>query len=54
MTKFKRTSSEPYTLITPLTPLDELEKFLGENIFALGKCIDLRSQRKLLINLCCL
>ncbi|KAF9068848.1 hypothetical protein BDP27DRAFT_1383423 [Rhodocollybia butyracea] len=35
MTKFKRTSSEPYTLITPLTPLDELEKFLGENIFAL-------------------
>ncbi|KAF5390024.1 hypothetical protein D9757_003812 [Collybiopsis confluens] len=35
MVKFKRTSSEPYTLITPLTSLDELEKFLQTNIFAL-------------------
>ncbi|KAF8899819.1 hypothetical protein CPB84DRAFT_1923670 [Gymnopilus junonius] len=35
MTKFKRTSSEPYTIITPLTPLSELEDFLKLNIFAL-------------------
>ncbi|KIK70154.1 hypothetical protein GYMLUDRAFT_67409 [Collybiopsis luxurians FD-317 M1] len=35
MIKFKRSSSEPYTLITPLTTLDELEKFLQTNIFAL-------------------
>ncbi|KAF5362599.1 hypothetical protein D9758_009586 [Tetrapyrgos nigripes] len=35
LTKFKRSSSEPYTLITPLTPLSELEEFLKSNIFAL-------------------
>ncbi|ESK90287.1 cystathionine beta-synthase (beta-thionase) [Moniliophthora roreri MCA 2997] len=35
MTKFKRSSKHPYTLITPLTPLNELEVFLKENIFAL-------------------
>ncbi|KAJ3930288.1 MAG: hypothetical protein NXY57DRAFT_1012708 [Lentinula lateritia] len=35
MIKFKRTSSEPYTLITPLTSLNELEQFLQTNIFAL-------------------
>ncbi|KAJ7145362.1 hypothetical protein C8R43DRAFT_890588 [Mycena crocata] len=35
MTKFKRTASEPYTLITSLTPLDELEEFLKKNIFAI-------------------
>jgi len=35
MTKFKRTSSEPYTIITPLSPLSELEEFLKTNIFAL-------------------
>ncbi|KAF8962297.1 hypothetical protein BDZ97DRAFT_1825497 [Flammula alnicola] len=35
MTKFKRTSSEPYTTITPLSPLSELEEFLKTNIFAL-------------------
>ncbi|KAJ3995369.1 hypothetical protein F5050DRAFT_311902 [Lentinula boryana] len=35
MIKFKRTSAEPYTLITPLTSLDELEQFLQTNIFAL-------------------
>ncbi|KAJ3481034.1 hypothetical protein NLI96_g7934 [Meripilus lineatus] len=36
MTKFKRSSSEPYTLITPSTPLADLEEFLRHNIFALG------------------
>jgi len=35
MTKFKRRSSEPYTIITPLSPLSELEGFLKANIFAL-------------------
>ncbi|KAF8156933.1 hypothetical protein B0H34DRAFT_675304 [Crassisporium funariophilum] len=35
MTKFKRTSSEPYTIITPLSSLSELEDFLKTNIFAL-------------------
>ncbi|KAJ7695482.1 hypothetical protein B0H17DRAFT_1055999 [Mycena rosella] len=35
VTKFKRTASEPYTLITPLTPLTELEAFLKQNIFAI-------------------
>jgi hypothetical protein len=36
MTKFKRTSSHPYSLITVSTPLAELEEFLKTNIFALG------------------
>jgi hypothetical protein len=36
MTKFKRSASEPYTLITPGTPLTELEEFLQGKIFALG------------------
>ncbi|KAJ8509481.1 hypothetical protein ONZ45_g8352 [Pleurotus djamor] len=35
MTKFKRGASQPYTLITPLSPLEELEMFLKDNIFAL-------------------
>ncbi|KIM42267.1 hypothetical protein M413DRAFT_444702 [Hebeloma cylindrosporum] len=35
MTKFKRTSTEPYITITPLSPLSELEEFLKTNIFAL-------------------
>jgi len=35
MTKFKRNSSEPYTLITPLSSLADLEEFLKTNIFAL-------------------
>jgi len=35
MTKFNRTSAEPYTIITPLSPLSELEDFLKTNIFAL-------------------
>lgn len=38
MTKFKRSSSEPYTLITPSTPLADLERFLQGAIFALGLC----------------
>lgn len=36
MTKFNRSKSEPYTLITPSTPLEELEQFLQKNIFALS------------------
>ncbi|KAF9255514.1 hypothetical protein L218DRAFT_982336 [Marasmius fiardii PR-910] len=36
MTKFQRSvDSHPYTLITPLTELYELEQFLKDNIFAL-------------------
>ncbi|KAF8634845.1 hypothetical protein AX17_004093 [Amanita inopinata Kibby_2008] len=35
MIKFQRNASEPYTLITPATPLAELEKFLEKNLFAL-------------------
>ena len=36
MIKFNRIPSEPYTIITPLSPLSELENFLKTNIFALG------------------
>ncbi|KAH8083339.1 hypothetical protein BXZ70DRAFT_958491 [Cristinia sonorae] len=35
MSKFNRSASEHYTLITPSTPLSELEAFLENNIFAL-------------------
>jgi len=35
MIKFKREVSQPYTLITPATPLADLELFLQNNIFAL-------------------
>ncbi|KII91190.1 hypothetical protein PLICRDRAFT_37892 [Plicaturopsis crispa FD-325 SS-3] len=35
MTKFKRTASQPYTIITPSSPLAELEVFLQHNLFAL-------------------
>ncbi|KAJ7336369.1 hypothetical protein DFH08DRAFT_706549 [Mycena albidolilacea] len=35
MSRFKRTASQPYTLITPYTPLAELEEFLKHNIFAI-------------------
>ncbi|TEB24478.1 hypothetical protein FA13DRAFT_1817917 [Coprinellus micaceus] len=35
MTKFRRSSKEPYTLITPLTPLSDLEEFLKATVFAL-------------------
>lgn len=37
MTKFKRSALHQYTLITPSTPLGELEAFLKVNIFALGE-----------------
>ena len=37
MTKFKRSASHNYTLITPSTTLGELEAFLKDNIFALGE-----------------
>ena len=36
MIHFNRSSNQPYTIITPLTPLTELEEFLKRNIFALG------------------
>jgi len=35
MTKFNRSHSTPYTLITPSTPLGDLEEFLKHNIFAI-------------------
>ncbi|THH08172.1 hypothetical protein EW145_g2883 [Phellinidium pouzarii] len=36
MMKFKRGPSQTYTLITPDTPLNELEDFLKNNLFALA------------------
>lgn len=39
MTKFKRNPSEPYTLISPMSSLVDLEMFLETNLFALGKDI---------------
>lgn len=33
---FNRSSDHPYTTITPLTPLSDLEEFLKKNVFALG------------------
>jgi len=35
LTKFIRSPTQPYTLITPSTPLAELEDFLQDRIFAL-------------------
>ncbi|EAU81495.1 hypothetical protein CC1G_05325 [Coprinopsis cinerea okayama7 len=36
MTKFNRTSTgKPYALITPMSPLSDLEEFLKDNLFAL-------------------
>ncbi|KDQ60329.1 hypothetical protein JAAARDRAFT_32708 [Jaapia argillacea MUCL 33604] len=35
VTKFRRVAGEPYKLITPSTPLAELEAFLQDNLFAL-------------------
>lgn len=39
MTKFNRSHLQTYTLITPSTPLAELEEFLRHNIFALGESV---------------
>ena len=36
MTKFILSATQPYTLITPGSPLEELEEFLKHNEFALG------------------
>lgn len=36
MTKFRRRPSQKYSLITPQTPLQELEDFLKDNLFALS------------------
>lgn len=41
MTKFHRSPSQTYTLITPDTPLEDLEDFLKKHIFALGKLVPL-------------
>ena len=38
ITKFERSRDQAYTVITPSTPLAELEEFLKQNIFALGSC----------------
>jgi len=45
MIKFQRSTSIPYTVVTPLTPLGELETFLTYNIFA----IITDSERKFLL-----
>ena len=37
MTKFQRNSTHKYKVITPDTPLDELEVFLTDNLFAIGE-----------------
>lgn len=49
MTKFKRNPSEPYTLISPMSSLVDLEKFLETNLFALGKDITCFMNRLILI-----
>ena len=36
MIKFQRSPSTPYTVVTPLTPLGDLEAFLAHNIFAIS------------------
>ncbi|KAG9049715.1 hypothetical protein FS837_009360 [Tulasnella sp. UAMH 9824] len=36
-TQFKRGKAQPYTVITPWTPLADLEAFLKDNDFAIGK-----------------
>lgn len=36
MIKFQRGRSNGYILITPASPLLDLEKFLGDHLFALG------------------
>lgn len=37
MIKFQRNAQNPYIIITPLSPLSDLETFLKSHIFALGK-----------------
>ncbi len=36
MNKFDRSAKREYTVITPLSPLEDLEVFLDNNLFALG------------------
>jgi len=36
MNKFDRSAKREYTVITPLSPLEDLETFLKNNLFALG------------------
>jgi hypothetical protein len=50
MTKFERSAARnPYKLMTPATPLADLEAFLGRNLFALGACRAVDSSRPELI-----
>lgn len=37
--KFRREPSQPYVVITPWTPLAELELFLQDKLFALGASV---------------
>ncbi|KAG5637180.1 hypothetical protein H0H81_005479 [Sphagnurus paluster] len=48
MTKFRRTASEPYTVVTPLTSLADLEAFLKMNLFALGEVRSNLSRAKII------
>ncbi len=39
MNKFNRSAKREYTVITPLSPLEDLEAFLEDNLFALGASV---------------
>lgn len=39
MNKFDRSAQREYTVITPLSPLEDLEAFLENNLFALGASV---------------
>ncbi len=68
MTKFKRTIGTPYTIITPSTPLAELEDFLQLNLFAIvtdwdrkfvlgvatPQDLEVRIPQRLSLHVCCL
>ena len=39
MNKFDRSAKREYTVITPLSPLEDLEAFMESNLFALGASV---------------
>lgn len=39
MNKFDRSAKREYTVITPFSPLEDLEVFLENNLFALGESL---------------
>ena len=39
MNKFDRSAKREYTVITPFSPLEDLEAFLENNLFALGESL---------------